>query len=221
MAYAPKVYRKQGGDELVVASGGTITVESGGTLANAGTQNFTGTLQIGGSSVTSTAAELNELDLSVVGAAMKVKKLTISTTPTGSEQDTTWDLPAKALVLDIWVDVTAAEVTGTTKTLDVGLLSSESGGDADGFIAGLSVASTGVKVPGYARDGGSAYFDTNTKGVLISSFVQGSGTDDRGLYAVKAHSAGSVTAKSVSYTAGDTDWNEFRGSIYILYVEIA
>lgn len=31
--YQPKVYRKQGGDELVIASGGTLTVESGATLA--------------------------------------------------------------------------------------------------------------------------------------------------------------------------------------------
>lgn len=30
--YQPKVYRKQGGDELVVASGGTLTVESGGVV---------------------------------------------------------------------------------------------------------------------------------------------------------------------------------------------
>lgn len=31
--YKPAVYRKQGGDELVIASGGTLTVESGGTIA--------------------------------------------------------------------------------------------------------------------------------------------------------------------------------------------
>ncbi|MCS0497869.1 hypothetical protein NVS89_22520 [Ancylobacter sp. MQZ15Z-1] len=30
--YAGKVYRKQGGDELVVASGGVITVEEGGAI---------------------------------------------------------------------------------------------------------------------------------------------------------------------------------------------
>ena len=30
--YQPKVYRKQGGDELVVASGGVINVESGGAI---------------------------------------------------------------------------------------------------------------------------------------------------------------------------------------------
>lgn len=31
--YQPLVYRKQGGNELVVASGGAITVESGGALS--------------------------------------------------------------------------------------------------------------------------------------------------------------------------------------------
>lgn len=30
--YQPKTYRKQGGDEFVVADGGTITVENGGSL---------------------------------------------------------------------------------------------------------------------------------------------------------------------------------------------
>lgn len=35
MSYQPKVYRKQGGSELVVSSGGKITVESGGELERA------------------------------------------------------------------------------------------------------------------------------------------------------------------------------------------
>ena len=33
--YQPAVYRKQGGNEIVVASGGTLTVESGGTITSA------------------------------------------------------------------------------------------------------------------------------------------------------------------------------------------
>lgn len=33
--YTPLVYRKQGGNELVVASGGTITIEDGGTITGA------------------------------------------------------------------------------------------------------------------------------------------------------------------------------------------
>lgn len=36
--YQPKVYRKQGGDVQVVASGGSIDVESGGKIVAAGTQ---------------------------------------------------------------------------------------------------------------------------------------------------------------------------------------
>lgn len=36
--YGPKVYHKQGGDELVVASGGTINIESGGMFVVDGAQ---------------------------------------------------------------------------------------------------------------------------------------------------------------------------------------
>jgi hypothetical protein len=37
--YAPKVYRQQGGDRLVVASGGEIKLETGGKIVpNSGTQ---------------------------------------------------------------------------------------------------------------------------------------------------------------------------------------
>lgn len=47
--YQPKVYKTNGGDKEVVASGGTLDIESGGILALAGT------------TVTSTATELNAL----------------------------------------------------------------------------------------------------------------------------------------------------------------
>jgi len=36
--YEPKVYRKQGGNEVVVASDGEINIESGGKITAAGTQ---------------------------------------------------------------------------------------------------------------------------------------------------------------------------------------
>lgn len=36
MSYQPKVYHAQGGDELVVAAGGKITVEEGGAIEGAG-----------------------------------------------------------------------------------------------------------------------------------------------------------------------------------------
>lgn len=52
MAYKPKVYKERGGARLVVASGGEIDIESGGTL------------DLAGSPITATAAELNDTDLS-------------------------------------------------------------------------------------------------------------------------------------------------------------
>jgi len=41
-----KVYLKQGGDELVVASGGSINIESGGTITVGGTQGAALTTQL-------------------------------------------------------------------------------------------------------------------------------------------------------------------------------
>lgn len=43
MSYNAKVYRKQGGNELVVASGGVITIESGGSIARTGVERQVGT----------------------------------------------------------------------------------------------------------------------------------------------------------------------------------
>ena len=56
--YQPKTYRKDGGDELVVASGGKITVESGGSLKVDGVTVDKDTLAM--TDLTATAAELNE-----------------------------------------------------------------------------------------------------------------------------------------------------------------
>jgi hypothetical protein len=57
-SYQPKVYRKQGGDEMVVASGGAITVEAGGSLTVAGVTVDQNTLAVNG--LTASSTELNE-----------------------------------------------------------------------------------------------------------------------------------------------------------------
>jgi hypothetical protein len=184
----------------------------------------TNVLDIGGTELTATATELNAIaDVSVNGAIHKVKKISISSTPTGSEQDTTFDLPAKAIVTDVWVDVTTAEATGGTKTLDVGLLSSESGGDADGFLDGISVATTGLKrgIPTFTVGSNETFYASTTRGSLLRT-VSLAGADvagDVGTYHERPHLSDSVTAKSVSYTAGSNDFAEFRGAIYIAYIE--
>jgi hypothetical protein len=63
--YQPKIYRKIGGDEMIVASGGHVTVESGGTInvATGGSLENNGTpMDLSAGIATSTAAVTAELD---------------------------------------------------------------------------------------------------------------------------------------------------------------
>lgn len=78
---------------------------------------------------------------------VKLKKINI-TAPAGSAETTvsgTWALPANALVVRALLKVNTAEVTGTTKTIDVGTKSS-TGGDADGLLNDAAVNATGVVI---------------------------------------------------------------------------
>jgi hypothetical protein len=56
MSYQPKVYRKQGGDELVVADGGKITLESGAIVNGF---SFKGTMRFADSSVSASGDGLS------------------------------------------------------------------------------------------------------------------------------------------------------------------
>jgi hypothetical protein len=148
------------------------------------------------------------------------KCLPIRSTPTTvSELDTGYDLPPKAELLDVRVLVATAEAGGAVRTLDVGLKSSESGGDADGFIADIGVDTAGLKRPaaGIANAANENYFQFTTYGVLLSPlFLQGTdAAGDVGTNYERSHLTDSVTAKSVVYRAGSADWTTFRGAIYL------
>ena len=62
-SYSPKVYKKQGGNELVVASGGVVTVESGGILE----VNTGGTITVNGDDLIAEIAALSGLDSGELG----------------------------------------------------------------------------------------------------------------------------------------------------------
>lgn len=160
-------------------------------------------------------------------STLKWKKIAVGT-GSASEADSGWDLPAKAVVHHVFVEVTTAEATGATKTLDVGLLSSESGGDADGFLDGVSVATTGLKKGVFASTAGSnnTYVGaaaTHTRGALLTELLLagndvangGDGVAVRG-----EHLSDAVTAKSLSYTRGSV-FSEFAGYIWIGYSTIS
>lgn len=48
MSYQPKIYRKQGGDEMVVANGGTLTLESGASVVRSETRQIGTRAKVGG-----------------------------------------------------------------------------------------------------------------------------------------------------------------------------
>ncbi len=153
-----------------------------------------------------------------------VRRIKITTTPTGVEQDTGVDLPARAIVLGVYLHVTTAEATGSTTLMDIGLKAGESGGDADGFLDGIECDTLGlVKGTSTVTVGSNnTYISATTHGVLMRDFVAGEDTATAGDGAVSLtpHLSDSVTAKSVVFTSSDTDWAEFRGAIYIEFIEI-
>jgi hypothetical protein len=154
------------------------------------------------------------------GAQTLVKQIPI-TDLTDGENDTAWDLPAKAVVLDVLVEVTTAEATAATKTIDIGLLSSETGGDADGFVDGISTAATGVfRGTRTVTTGSNTKFfaASPTRGAYLADHQAGTDVDqDEGVYSEKPHVAGSITAKSVTFTLG-AEATELAGNIYIVYI---
>lgn len=88
MSYGPKVYRKQGGNEMVVASGGKITVEAGGEIVPATTGNA-----------------------SVVGAVPVLHRIDIAA---GALAETDVVLTYKTRVIDAWLVLRGAGVATTT-----------------------------------------------------------------------------------------------------------
>ena len=64
---------------------------------------------------------------------------------------------------------------------------------------------------------------THTLGAFLTGGIS-AGTDvatDVGFAFKESHLAGATTAKSVSVTAGDTDWVEFEGSLFIQYLRLS
>lgn len=137
------------------------------------------------------------------------------------EFDTGFDLPTNAAVQHDGIGVHMV-TKDDGETIDVGLLASESGGDANGFIATLSVGSAGFwpAKQTTATDTGQRWFSANTLGVLLSDFLagaSGSGASElnSGVFNPFPH-VGDGTAKSISYTL-TTGATEAAGYLMIPY----
>jgi hypothetical protein len=153
-------------------------------------------------------------------AARRVHVIGIDYADGTSETDTGWDIPTYAIVHDVWLYVATAEVTGGTKTIDVGTDGSGSN-DPDGFLDGVSVAATGwVRgKPTFTAGSNETYFSGSIKGDLLAP-TQVAGSDlatDVGTYweAPDDTSGG----ESLTWTPGSADFAELVAYIFIDYTE--
>lgn len=133
------------------------------------------------------------------------KHLVIPFTAATAETDSGVDLPLNTWVSKLMVDVTTAD---TSETLDVGLLSTESGGDANGFLSGVSLDSTGFIAP-IANTAGTTetYVSTYSYGALMGPGVVGTNAaSDFGNGHVPGHVVSGSAAQSIVYneSAGAT-----------------
>lgn len=170
--YQPKVYRKQGGDELVVASGGKINVESGGTIEVNGTDLIDELAALNGLDATElgylngvtagTAASSKALVLSAGGDIQTITSGTITTLTSTTVNATTVDAPTvtnASLVLESLNPL-------TVKLNDTNALQVDNAG-ISGFAAAADAAGTGVYIE--TQDGGAdSAVDGGNSGGLFS-----------------------------------------------------
>lgn len=134
-----------------------------------------------------------------------------------SELDTGIDLPAGILVVDAHMKVTTVD---SGETLDWGILSSESNGDADGFMLVQSVASAGF-VTGYPVITGGANIDyalhTSGYGAFLKQGIAGADAVATVGGVTRRYYLTDGVAESVTYT-GSAGSDTAAGYLYLEYM---
>lgn len=142
--------------------------------------------------------------LALKGGDLRITRIPV-TTLSASEVNTGVQLPAGAVVRHVALDTTTVEATAATKTISVGTLSSESGGNASGFLTGVSTASAAVIGPSLAG--------TPTRGALLreSASATSGGTVPVPVDAIM------TTARTISYTLASVH-TELKADIVLTYL---
>lgn len=141
-----------GGDAKVgkLSAKGNISTASGSVTAN----GFASTLGVSAGSQ----------GFTVSSVSWRVYRVPVSA---GTTAERTYGLAFSNgdVIKDVYLDVSVGESTAATKTIDIGLLSSETNGDADGLLDGVSTASTALAGPVQGSTAISAA--ARTRGVLL------------------------------------------------------
>lgn len=138
-----------------------------------------------------------------------------------AERDTGLDLPSNCIMtaFDVGLRVTS---TDATETIDVGLLSSESGGDANGFITAASVANSGFVelLPQITGGANIDYVGTRYVGDLLATSITGAdAVATVGGFTSKRYRTDG-TAKSITYT-GSAGSDTAAGYVYLSWRRLA
>lgn len=134
----------------------------------------------------------------------KVVRITAADVSASENAGFDFDIPAGSIVHDVFVNVITAEATATTKTLDIGTATADSG-DPDGFLDGISVAAAGV-----VR--GSLISTGQTKGALLRE-------DEGTTVYVPCPYVNNTTAKALAVT-GSAGFADLVADIIIEYTEV-
>lgn len=132
-----------------------------------------------------------------------------------TEIDTGWDLPRFASVEDVVLEVVTA---AGSQTVDVGLLSTETAGDANGFLAATASSSAGYITSRPVITGGTNidFTGATTYGVLLASAITGSdAVATNGGFQRKHHFVTGSNATSISYTRSNSTTS--AGYIHVFY----
>lgn len=161
------------------------------------------------------ASGLNEIyiDTNAKWTELVIPFAAADTTAT-TETSTGFTLPTNAVVqpMGIGVDVLTAQ---SAKTIDFGVLSSESGGVAAGFGSAVSLGTAAAVFPALTVTAGVAA--STTYGSLLADFTAGANSDDRGIFNRKEYRCDG-TAHTISYTlsSGSTTSKGFLKIPYII-----
>lgn len=137
-----------------------------------------------------------------------------------TETDTGFDLPSNCILWPYGLDLRVVTVD-STETIDVGILSSEANGDANGFVAAASVATGGLVqlIPQITGGTNIDYGSTNYVGVLLCTVIAGAdAVATVGGWTPKSYLTDGV-AKSITYT-GSAGSDTAAGYIYLTYRKV-
>lgn len=125
-----------------------------------------------------------------------------------TEASTGFLIPAGAIVNDVFIEVSTAVAEST---IDIGILSTEVGGDADGFVDGESCATAG-RVQHVKFDADASKITLGA--LLVASDIKDATAVTPLFYSIPKQHIGDGVAKTITYTTSN---HTIAGNIFVVF----